>query len=229
MAKLNEIEQSGNEKENVLYWNDFYKNFNIQKESTFCTFIKSQINEDVTILDIGCGSGRDTYSFARDGFEVVGIDRSEEAIRLNRYRKEDSGWNALNIQFYTCDISDAPTLQQIIKERSERAQASNKKLVIYLRFLLHSINEATEKILLSTLSDALQMGDYLAAEFRTIEDQDREKIYDNHYRRFIVAEDLLSDLENKYNFTRRYFAKGTGFSIFNNEDPYLARIVMSKN
>ncbi|WP_419185159.1 class I SAM-dependent methyltransferase [Lysinibacillus sphaericus] len=38
------------------------------------------MKKDSVILDIGCGSGRDTRSFAKNGIQVYGIDRLVEAI-----------------------------------------------------------------------------------------------------------------------------------------------------
>jgi tellurite methyltransferase len=218
MAKAKEELYS--EKKNIEYWNAFYKKVKIQEESTFCTLIKNTIKNDAIILDVGCGSGRDAFSFAKDGYGVVGIDRSEEAIKLNEILREDMNFNHLNINFHAVDISDEQGLSELVGSISQSAKNEDKKLVVYVRFLLHSINEKTEEILLTTMSKHLRKGDFFAAEFRTIEDQNR---------RFVSAEDVLSDLENKYSFTKILFTKGTGLSIFNNEDPYLARIIMEKS
>ncbi|MGI2296567.1 class I SAM-dependent methyltransferase [Paenibacillus sp. GXUN7292] len=216
------------ERNNIEYWNRFYKEVKISNESTFCTFVKEFLDDKAVVLDIGCGSGRDTFSFANDGYEVVGIDRSVEAIKINETVRNELECNGAKINFYAVDISDAKRLGEIVKSIIANTKEDNRKLVVYARFLLHSINESTENILLSTLSQNMRKGDYLAIEFRTIEDQQLNKIYDNHYRRFIVAEDLLGELEDQYGFNKVYFTKGTGLSLYNNEDPYLSRIIAEK-
>ena len=43
------------------------------------------------ILDVGCGAGRYTVEFARRGAEVVGVDFSEEMIRMARERAVQHG------------------------------------------------------------------------------------------------------------------------------------------
>ncbi len=44
-----------------------------------------------TILDAGCGSGRDALFYAREGFEVTGAEISENALRWARERAETEG------------------------------------------------------------------------------------------------------------------------------------------
>jgi len=49
------------------------------------------------ILDIGCGPGRDAAYFSEKGFEVVGIDLSEELLKIARK-------NSPNLEFYIQDM-----------------------------------------------------------------------------------------------------------------------------
>jgi len=55
-------------------------------ELTFDSVSQYQLTEFVSllpgrkILDVGCGSGRDTQYFAEDGFEAVGVDFSEQMV-----------------------------------------------------------------------------------------------------------------------------------------------------
>ena len=42
------------------------------------------LNEGNTILDFGCGSGRDTKNFLEKGYCVIATDGSEECVRLAR-------------------------------------------------------------------------------------------------------------------------------------------------
>lgn len=212
------------EKNNVSYWNEFYKKVTLDEESTFCTFIKEEIKEDVVIIDIGCGSGRDTRSFAKEGYQVYGIDRSTEAIMMNNENVK----HISNIEFFNIDISDESKLQNCIYEIIATEKNCTKKLMIYSRFFLHSINKETEIILLHILSKILKSEDLLVLEFRTIEDEKIEKVYSDHYRRYIDSDGLKKDLEVKYGFSTEFYYKGQGLSIYENEDPYLARMILKK-
>ena len=44
-----------------------------------------------TILEAGCGSGRDAFLYAREGFEVTGTEISENALRRARSRAQAEG------------------------------------------------------------------------------------------------------------------------------------------
>ncbi|WP_193766967.1 class I SAM-dependent methyltransferase [Lysinibacillus parviboronicapiens] len=215
---------SVSEKNNVSYWNEFYKKVAIDEESTFCSFIKKEIKEDVVIIDIGCGSGRDTRSFAKEGYQVYGIDRSTEAINMNNEHVK----HISNIEFINIDIADKSNLQRFLEYVSTIEENATKKIMIYSRFFLHSINKETELILLHILSKNLKSEDLLVLEFRTTEDEKIEKVYNNHYRRYIDSDELKKDLETKYGFFNQYYYKGQGLSIYQNENPYLARMIFKK-
>lgn len=215
------------EKENLTYWNEFYKKFNLDEASTFCRYINAQINKNTTIVDIGCGTGRDTRTFAKSGYQVVGIDRAEEAIaKNNNYIKKIEG-NHL-ISFKVIDISNEDELSMFLNDTAESAVLRGNQLLIYTRFFLHSINKETEEILLRIISNCLNTGDMFAAEFRTKEDKHRDKFYSDHYRRYIDSDLLVHELEQNYQFKVIQYSKGTGYSIYKNEDPYLARIFVEK-
>lgn len=216
--------KSVSEKNNVDYWNEFYKNVSIDEESTFCSFVKNKINKNSVIIDIGCGSGRDTRSFAKEGIQVYGIDRSVEAINKNN----ENVRNISNIKFVNIDIADEHRLRKFIDDVSAETKKNAKKLIVYSRFFLHSINKETEKILLNILSEGLQSGDLIMLEYRTIEDESIDKIYNNHYRRYIDSEELNNNLEQNYGFTSVYFYKGQGLSVYKSENPYLARMILKK-
>jgi len=53
------------------------------------------------ILEIGCGLGTDTLSFARAGAIVTAVDISEKSLELAKKRAEIFG---LNIKFYQADV-----------------------------------------------------------------------------------------------------------------------------
>lgn len=53
------------------------------------------------LLDVGCGEGRDSIFFARNGYEATGFDSSTEGIRKSLARAEELG---LSINFFQADI-----------------------------------------------------------------------------------------------------------------------------
>ncbi|MBD2006655.1 MULTISPECIES: class I SAM-dependent methyltransferase [Cyanophyceae] len=62
------------------------------------------------ILDAGCGSGYKSLILAEanPGAKIVGIDLSEESVKLSRQRLQHHGFE--NAEFYTLLIEDLPTL-----------------------------------------------------------------------------------------------------------------------
>jgi ubiquinone/menaquinone biosynthesis C-methylase UbiE len=108
------------------------------------------------ILDIGCGSGRDSIFLAKQGFEVWGIDISKEAIK-----KAKEKFRAKNLHFLVGDIKDLKfkdeffdavysgwVLQSIpLKKASlEIFRVLKKGGVAFLAFLLNTKIIATGKI-----------------------------------------------------------------------------------
>lgn len=69
-------------------WNDFYKErgrFYILPHPSFGKVITTfRTNQLKKVLDLGCGSGRHSLRLAREGFDVTGIDFSQEAIDLSK-------------------------------------------------------------------------------------------------------------------------------------------------
>jgi SAM-dependent methyltransferase len=55
------------------------------------------------VLDVGCGPGRHSLSLARRGFAVVGVDHSEEFVRLAR---EAASHEGLTPTFECADVRD---------------------------------------------------------------------------------------------------------------------------
>jgi 2-polyprenyl-3-methyl-5-hydroxy-6-metoxy-1,4-benzoquinol methylase len=63
------------------------------------------------VLEIGCGIGTDTISFARHGAQVTAVDLSAASLAIARQRAEVCGL-ASKIQFY---LGDAETLAKIVE------------------------------------------------------------------------------------------------------------------
>lgn len=212
---------------NQKYWDNFYKDFQIENNSTFCDYIKTKVKNDMFIIDLGCGMGQDTWSFYRDNYTVIGIDRSKIAIDRNNEKKILLGASS-RIKFENIDISSKKSFSSYFEKIKETENKLQKKILVYARFLLHSVEENVENLLLEIISDNFKKGDLFAVEFRTIEDKGKGKIYNNHFRRYIDADKFINKCILKYQLEVVDYIKGTGLSVFKSEDPFLARILLQK-
>ena len=81
---------------NELYWGK-------QPSSTARIFLqKFPPYEGQTLIDIGCGEGRDSIFFARNGYQVTGFDYSAEGIKKSIAWAEELN---LSIDFFQADIN----------------------------------------------------------------------------------------------------------------------------
>ncbi len=84
-------------------WKEIYKEIGaVQTEPT--NFMKENVHlllkKDARVLDIGCGTGRNTRYIHEKGIEVIGVDKLEEAIKIAKLKAPD-------IHF---EVADAQTL-----------------------------------------------------------------------------------------------------------------------
>lgn len=69
----------------IDYYNKFADDFaeatlHVDMESLYHPFL-AELPERAQILDVGCGSGRDTLAFINKGYQVNAIDYSEELVK----------------------------------------------------------------------------------------------------------------------------------------------------
>lgn len=72
-----------------------------------CDFIEAEINRDKSfkIIDIGCGTGRHAIQLTKRGYNVTGVDLSENQIKRAREKAEEAG---VTIDFQTQDARNLP-------------------------------------------------------------------------------------------------------------------------
>ena len=77
-------------KETIEYYNktadQYYWNTVSVDLDALRKLFASYFPAEATILDMGCGSGRDVMAFSDMGFKAIGLDASEELIKLARER-----------------------------------------------------------------------------------------------------------------------------------------------
>jgi tellurite methyltransferase len=212
-----------NKKLNQDYWDGFYKSNAVSIPSQFCVYVATDIPKPSTIVEFGSGNGRDSLYFASQGFEVVAIDLSHEAIQL--CSETALSRSIEHASFYCGDISSEDDIRNAI----ERARGQkNTSLVIYSRFVMHTLDDQQQADFLSHLAKHLQKGDKIYFEFRSSEDACLSKHFGGHYRRYVNADDFCSTLVEKNGLVIDYCIVGQGMAKFKEEDPFVSRIVARK-
>lgn len=202
-----------------IYWDNYYGN-KLAKESPsqFATDILPKLEIGKCLADLGCGNGRDSLFFAANGLNVTAIDRSELAIYMlkagNYERAEFICENFVNSDAFYSRSFD----------------------YFYSRFTIHSIYAKEQHKLLKNVFYSLKPGGLFFIEVRSIKDpifgkgtfvEKNGYIYNGHFRRFIVLDELLKDLENA-GFEIDSSQEQSGFAKFEDEDPVVIRVVARK-
>ena len=204
---------------NTDYWDQYYRNQLCSTQpSPFAQYVATLVEPGKALIDLGCGNGRDSLFFAGQGMQVVAIDLSRSAIdQLNRQPVENARF--LCGDFIASDIHQPDSYDYA-----------------YSRFTIHAINQKQETMLLQTMFRALKPGGKFFIEVRSVNDPLYGKgkavernafFYDNHYRRFIVRDELAKNLES-CGFRVEYVKEQTGFAPYGNDDPPVIRVVAAK-
>ena len=63
------------------YWDEYYSTHsNPANASTFAEFVIDRMEEGKNLIELGCGNGRDSLFFSKNGINVVGVDQVESEI-----------------------------------------------------------------------------------------------------------------------------------------------------
>jgi len=205
--------------DNTAYWNQYYKNRICSTEpSPFAQYVATLVDPGKRMVELGCGNGRDAVFFATQGLNITALDMSNEAITALQERQIP------NAEFLCGDF---------VNSSIHQAEAYD---YAYSRFTIHSINQNQEQVLLKNVFRGLRSEGKLFVEVRSVKDPLYGKgkaiernafFYDNHYRRFIVMDELVAALEH-HGFRVEYTEERTGFAPYGNDDPPVIRIVAVK-
>lgn len=197
------------------HWNSYYAKKGVPAEpSSFAHFVLTNIPRRLSLLEVGCGNGRDAVFFNKNGHDVTAVDSSEQAIHLC---KEIHGSNGVNFVH-----GKILTSKNLIKGLFD---------IIYSRFTLHAMTideecsfiENSYKLLKSTgriFIECRSIYDPLARRGEIISPNER---CEGHYRRFIVKEDLSDKLES-VGFKVISLVESSGLARFGDEDPVVIRV-----
>jgi len=206
------------DKGRTKYWDRYYeKTIGELSHSTFAEHVSKKITRRGTLLEIGCGNGRDAAFFSNLGLSVTAVDISHSAIEL--CQKTHAG---LAIDFVQGNVSSIASKLPSFD-------------YIYCRFALHAMRLHEEIDLLRCAHELLRDHGQLFIECRSINDplarrgevlSPTERI-DGHYRRFIVLEELKSRLEAA-GLTVNNAIESDGLATLGDDDPVVIRLTAQK-
>lgn len=124
--------------------------------------------------------------------------------------------------FNVCDVAVSKDVHDLLRKARGEDTATN--LTLYNRFFLHSLDDKQERMFLTALSEATKAGDKLYMEFRCSLDAQLDKVYKEHYRRYIETEGLV-ELLKSLEFDVTYQITGQGMAKYKTEDPFVSRVV----
>lgn len=205
----------------VEYWNHFYEsNPDIEYPSLFAKNIVKMLLKNRNMLELGCGNGRDSFFFAKNGINVTAIDASNKVIdKLQKI--DDFG----NVCFICDDFVCSPAI------------FAGQFDYCYSRFSLHAINAEQEDEVIKNVYRVLKPQGQFFIEVRSVNDEiyglgnkiaENTYIYQGHFRRFVVKEELEKKL-SIVGFSITYSEEKTGFAPFGETDPPIIRVIATKN
>lgn len=203
------------------YWEQYYADQKIPfSPSLFSQYILERVlKTGDSLIELGCGNGRDAVYLAHHGIHVTAIDQCEQEIGFlaKKYGSE-------NLKFLVGDFTELNN--------------SFKVDHVYSRFTMHSVTLAGQTNVLRWAADALPPGGRFYLEFRgkknelfglgdSVSGEDSAFIYENHYRRFIDIHDMIAQLiQNGFEISEA--TEQSGFSPYNNDDETFVRIIARK-
>ena len=202
-----------NEKELISFWNKYYKDRDeTLPRSDFAEFTMRYLKKEKSLIDIGCGDGRDSVFFSKQNIFTTGVDFSTLAIKKNKELK-----NAY-LKFELLNLNEIQSYRRNFN-------------YAYCRFLFHAINEDIEDNLFVWFKQNIK--DMVFIETR-VEEELTLNTEQDHFRRHFKEEDFLKKILNLgykilYSETSNNFSKYK--KIYNvsdlKHDPLLLRAIIS--
>ena len=207
------------EKDN-RYWNDFYsKRKLIKKPSSFAIEIVKYLDADKTLLELGCGNGRDSFFFAEHGVNVIALDLSNQVIDIDKESSENKAITFLIKDFTRLNNNEFGSLDYI-----------------YSRFTLHSVDKTDYQRTIEWASNNLNEEKGLFfIEARTIKDPlygVGEAVKDDgfittHYRRFFKVQEIMNELKD-LGFNLLHVSENYTDSWYKQDEAVVIRVICEK-
>ncbi len=198
------------------FWEAFYSNKKgVLNPSPFATFLIENYTINGSMVELGCGNGRDSLYFAKQGIDVLGIDQCKNIV------SELNGLALKNTEFKVADFTKLDNLGNFD--------------TVYSRFTLHSVNKNQASDTMMWAFKYLKQGGKFCIEVRSVNDNfcgegkevETDAFVTDHYRRFIRLDEMVNELK-EIGFSIEYQIEATSLAKYKNEDPSVIRIVAIK-
>ena len=207
------------EKDN-RYWNDFYsKRKLIKKPSSFAIEIVKYLDADKTLLELGCGNGRDSFFFAEHGVNVIALDLSNQVIDIDKESSENKAITFLIKDFTRLNNNEFGSLDYI-----------------YSRFTLHSVDKTDYQRTIEWASNNLNEEKGLFfIEARTTKDplygvgeaMKDDGFITTHYRRFFKVQEMMNELKD-LGFNLLHVSENYTDSWYKQDEAVVIRVICEK-
>lgn len=203
------------------YWEDFYArradDLVPGVPSDFAGWCADRVPSGSAVADLGCGNARDSLWLASQGYSVTAFDYSPAAIDLGRRRAAAAG---ASVRFAEIDLYAVDAVDAVRRQLDPGGGTVN----VYGRFLLHALEPAGQRAVVSVGSSVLAEGGLLLLEFRTGRDRGEAHVFGEHFRSFPDPDDVVAELESQ-GATVVERVEGHGLAVYRDEDPHVARLV----
>ena len=209
----------GGGRRNLSSWNLLFRTRRSEiprKGSPFAAWVAGRLPEGARVVDLGCGTGRDTSWFAREGREVIGMDFSSPALRYTRNLLSRRGIASPDVR--ALPLND---LRGALLAGAELARLPEAPY-LYARGLLGCLDADARANLWLLCSMALRRGGSLHVEYAASRPGLSSKQVEGLVRRLRTSE-LRREVEAAGG--RVVHAEhGPGRDFFGRPDPHVARL-----
>ena len=204
-----------------FHWRSYYKsNVAPIRPSPFAESVAARLGgRRLRMIEVGCGNGRDAGFFASLGHDVTAIDLSEAAVEFCR---EQHPGNSIRFE--------AGTLPDVALRLDGQFD------VVYSRFVLHAMPLEEEIATLQAAAALLRPAGRIFVECRSINDpmarlgeviSPTERIY-GHYRRFIIADELIERVQHAGLAIEGEVIELDGLAVYKDDNPVVIRLAAIK-
>lgn len=210
------------------FWEDYYskpasQNVYSDQPSNFALLMADQSSRNSRILEFGCGNGRDTLYFCKQGFSVFAVDYAQSAIRSVG---EAAASQRLSCRLGLLNVTNIPESVSFASQNRESLE------IVYARFFVHGIDDLALRNFAQIAEMVLTQHGKVWLEFRIRPDGVDESDYlksesfsnGNHFRRLRTVDETKSFFPSS-TFAIHHSSSGRGLAVAGIEDPLICRLI----